>query len=104
MSYGLQQETVNRICSVFSEYPQVEEAILYGSRAKGTYKESSDVDLTLKGADLDMPVLNRIDSDLDDLLLPWTFDLSIYSQIENEALVDHINRVGVAFYRCKKKV
>ncbi len=56
----------------------LEEAILYGSRAKDTYKPGSDIDLTLKGQELDISVMNKISIKLDDLLLPYTFDLSIY--------------------------
>lgn len=47
--FGLNQETISKIQSVFYQFPEIEEAILYGSRAKGNYKEGSDIDLTLKG-------------------------------------------------------
>ena len=70
-----------------------------GSRAKGTYRPGSDIDLTLKGAGLNLKILNRISNELDELLLPYSFDVSIYSQIENRDLIDHIQRVGVVIYR-----
>ena len=55
---GLSESVVYRICAVFSRYPQAAEAILYGSRAKGTYRKGSDIDLTLcGGADLFLPPL-----------------------------------------------
>ena len=98
MNCGLPTESVDKIQNVFAKYSQVTSAILYGSRAKGNYKNGSDIDLTLKGSELDSTLLNQINNDLDDLLLPWSFDLSIYSHIETEALLDHINRVGVTFY------
>ena len=99
MKFGLKEKVLEQIQHVFSEFPQWEEAILYGSRAKGTHKDGSDIDLTLKGGSLNLEVLNQIRSKLDDLPLPYTFDLSIFSQIDNAELVDHIHRVGKCFYK-----
>ena len=96
--YGLSLPQIEKIKSVLRCYPQIKEAILYGSRAKGNYRPGSDIDLTLKGADLTLKILNRISIELDDLLLPWFFDLSIFEQIDNEELLQHIKRVGVVFY------
>jgi len=98
MRYGLRDEVVDAICNVFRDHPEVEVAILYGSRAKGNFKPASDIDLTLQGEMLNSTILNKISWELDDLLLPLTFDLSIFSQISNPDLVDHIKRVGVLFY------
>jgi len=85
-------------------YPEVEQVILYGSRAKSTYKTDSDIDLTLKGSDLNLTVINNISNEIDDLLLPYSFDISIFSQISNATLVDHINRVGIVSYEPQKSV
>lgn len=103
MQYGLNEETVNKIIDVFSKYQEVEEALLYGSRAKGVFKPGSDIDLALKGGNLNLHVLNKIGLDLDDLLLPYTFDISIYHQISNPDLIEHIERVGVVFYQRQSK-
>ncbi len=78
MKYGLSNRTLQKIQSVLSHYPQVERAILYGSRATGTYRNGSDIDLTLYGDALTHSILSRIDTELDDLLLPYTIDLSIF--------------------------
>lgn len=98
MIYGLKDEVVEAICLIFQKYPEVEKAILYGSRAKGNFKPASDIDLTLQGVLLDLTILNRISWELDDLLLPYTFDLSIYNQINNSELLDRIQRIGIVFY------
>jgi predicted nucleotidyltransferase len=95
--YGLSSSAVEKINDVFSKHRKIEKAVLYGSRAKGNYKDASDIDLTLYGR-VTFPELLRIESELDDLLLPWTIDLSIYEQIDNPALRDHIQRVGNIFY------
>ncbi len=98
MLYGLQQETIEAINQIFSHYGNIEEAILYGSRAKGNFKPGSDIDLTLKGEGLNLEQLNRINNELDELMLPYTFDISIFRQISNPDLRNHIKRVGKIFY------
>lgn len=99
LRFGLKDEIIQQLSAVFGHYPQVEKAILYGSRAKGTYKNGSDIDLTLcGGADLTLSVLYKIMNEIDDLLLPYTIDLSIFSQIDNPDVSEHIRRVGVPFY------
>lgn len=100
MKYGLPKTSVQKINAVLSHYPQVEKATLYGSRAKGNYKNGSDIDLTLHGdADLTLNVIYKILDDLDDLFLPYTVDLSIFSDIADPDLIDHIERVGIIFYQ-----
>jgi predicted nucleotidyltransferase len=92
-----------KIRAVLSRYPQVEQAILYGSRAKGNYRNGSDIDLTLRGgADLTLSVVYRILNDLDDLLLPYTVHLSIFDHISDRDVIEHIQRVGVVFYEKPK--
>jgi len=101
MEYGLKENTILRIQSVLASFPEIEEVILYGSRAKGNYKNGSDIDLTFKGKNLTLLIVGKVNEQLDDLLLPYTFDLSIYHQINNPDLLDHMNRVGKLFFSKK---
>lgn len=96
--HGLSDEVVGKICSVLAAFPEVEKAVLYGSRAKGTFKRGSDIDLTLFGEQLNYRLLSRIDWNLDDLLLPYFIDLSLFSTLNHPELIDHIRRVGVPLY------
>ncbi len=97
--FGLKESTITTISGVLARYPQVEKAVLYGSRAKGNYRNGSDIDLTLYGkTDLTLRVLYRIMDDLDDLLLPYTIDLSIFNNIDDRDMVEHIQRMGITFY------
>ena len=98
MNYGLTDEQWNKIKSVISANPRINRVVLYGSRAKGNYKPFSDVDITLVGDELTHEDLNRIILDIDDLLLPYQFDISIFHQIKNDTLIDHINRRGIVIY------
>lgn len=94
---GLTTGQRRAIGEVLARFPQVESAVLYGSRAMGRYRPGSDIDLTLKGT-IDLATLNRIALALDDLMLPLTFDLSVWEDIDNPALREHIQRVGVLLY------
>ena len=99
MNYGLKDKDIFAIKNVLADFESVEQAILYGSRAKGNFKPASDIDLTFKGAGINITILNKIANQLDDLLLPYTFDLSIYKHIQNPDLLAHIERVGKMFYQ-----
>lgn len=96
---GLSQSDVQSIQEALRRFPKVSEAILYGSRAKGTYRPGSDIDLTLKGDGLSHQDLLDIELAIDDLLLPYKVDLSLHCQIDNSRLIDHITRVGKQFYK-----
>ena len=98
MNYGLKQSTIDKINGVFSSHPRIEQVILYGSRAKGTHRNGSDIDLTIKGKLVTHSELLKLENELDDLLLPYTIDLSLLHLIEDRNLLDHIRRVGVVFY------
>ena len=98
MPYGLEAEAVARINAVFAAQPEIERVILYGSRAMGNHRHSSDIDLTLIGERLSLEQLLKIDNDLDDLMLPYKIDLSLFHMLDNPDLIDHISRVGRQFY------
>ena len=96
---GLPGPVIQKIRTVFAHYSQIKKAVLYGSRAKGAYKNGSDIDLTLRGgADLTLNVLCKIANDLDDLFLPYTIDLSIFHDISDPDMIGRIQRVGVTVY------
>lgn len=98
MNHGLSERTISLIRGVLRTFPQVEKAVIYGSRAKGNYKRGSDIDLTLFGGELTDRVQSRIYWALDDLLLPYKIDLSRFSDLRHPALIEHIQRVGLAIY------
>ncbi len=99
MPFGLRNDIIEKIQNIFREFEAVDEVIIYGSRAKGNFKPGSDVDITVKGKKLDLKIINKISLKIDDLFLPYSFDLSVFSQIENPDLIDHIQRVGKIFYQ-----
>ena len=99
MLYGLSNKTLDTLNSIFCKYPDIKQAVLYGSRAKGKFHNGSDIDLTLKtGENFTFTDLLRIGNDFDDSSLPYFVDVSIYDKLSNPDLKAHIDRVGKILY------
>ncbi|MBV5309496.1 nucleotidyltransferase domain-containing protein [Chromatium okenii] len=98
MEFGLSENVCAIVRTILNQYPAVQKAVIYGSRAKGNYHNGSDIDLTLLGDALDYDTLSAIAWALDDSDIPHTVDLSLFETIENPALREHIHRVGMVFY------
>lgn len=95
MKYGLSDATLEEILTVFRENSHVEEVILFGSRAKGTFRTGSDIDLAVKG-NLTFQEFIKLLVKLDELELIYKIDAINYQTIKSQELLDHINRVGVS--------
>ncbi|MCC5815457.1 MAG: nucleotidyltransferase domain-containing protein [Leptospira sp.] len=102
MKYGLREDTISKMHSVFNKHLSIETVLIYGSRAKGDYKNGSDIDLTIIGTGLDREIRSRVAQDIDNLNTPYSVDLSLFDQIKNEDLKKHILRVGKPFYQREK--
>ena len=101
MNFGLNEITINKINSVFENYPEIEEVVIYGSRAKGNFRNGSDIDLTLKGQNIEYEILSKINQEIDDLNTPYLFDISIFENLDSQEFLNHINRIGKTFYTKK---
>ena len=96
---GLNSKQVLEINKIFAKYEQVEKVILYGSRALGTYNERSDIDLVAIGKNIDRYIIINIKHNLEELNIPYFIDLQDYKSINNNNLIEHINRAGIEFYK-----
>lgn len=96
--HGLSEATVRKIVGVLDDFPAVERAVMFGSRAKATHKPGSDIDLALVGPQLDWRILGRIDDALDDLLLPYRFSLIQLDDRTDADVAAHIARVGIPLF------
>lgn len=97
--FGLSEEAMKWILRVIGVFPEIEEVIIFGSRAKGTYKPGSDIDFAIKGNLPDFSYPEKLRSMLEEgLYLPYFFDVLDYSKIKNPELKDHIDCVGKIFY------
>ena len=99
MQFGLNDMELQALRDVLASIPEVDEAIIYGSRARGTNRIASDIDLTLKGKALTYMQLALLDAKIDDLYLPYFVDLSLFSMLKNPDLLESINREGKVLYK-----
>lgn len=97
---GLDESELNKIIHTISKHKNVQEIILFGSRAKGNHQTGSDIDLILKGSVSHSDWLN-IMIELDELDLPYQFDLLLWNQISEPNLINHIKRVGISLFKAK---
>ena len=97
MPFGLSPSDLHQIVAIIKKYPEIEQAIIFGSRAKGNYKKGSDVDIALKGSKISADTVSNVSYLLnEETLLPYYFDVLHLEQISNPDLIEHIKRVGKA--------
>lgn len=99
--FGIYPKSYSEIIEIIEKYPSIVKVVIYGSRAKGTQREGSDIDITLFG-NISQKDLSDLRNDLEDSYIPYMFDISIYDQLNSDSLKEHINRVGKVFYQKKK--
>ena len=99
--HGLSAKTLAQIAGVLAHFPEVERVVLFGSRAMGTPRHGSDIDLALAGERVDWHTIDRIDSALDDLPTPYGFSLVILNDRLDAEVAAHIQRVGVSLFERK---
>src|SRR5690606_14984700 len=95
---GLTQRELELVKGVLRRHPKVNSATVFGSRAKGTHSSRSDVDLSVTGA-VDPLRAEGIAAELEELPLPYRFEVRAFDHISNAALKEHIERVGIVIYR-----
>lgn len=99
----LKPAELEQVCLVLSRHPSVLNATLFGSRAKGTHSQRSDIDLALAGP-IDALGAEAIAAELEELPLPYRFDIQALDNITNEPLIKHIERVGIKIYFRKDQI
>ncbi len=92
---GLSCEDIENIVKIIKHCSKVSEIILFGSRAKGNFTNGSDIDIALKGNNILLDDVLDISIELEELNLPYRFDLVIFNRIKEKALIEHISRVGI---------
>lgn len=96
---GLSEEELSTLQNVFSNFDNISQVILFGSRAIGTNRKSSDVDLAIKGEDLGINTISKLKNILEEQTkLPYFFDIIIYDHINNQELKEQIDKYGVSIW------
>ena len=101
--FGIPESDLNALLSELKKNTEINEIILFGSRAKGTFRIGSDIDIALKGRNLKLNDILDATLVVDKLLLPYKLDLVIYTRIKEPALIEHINRVGIILFKRRKR-
>lgn len=96
--YGLSETDISDVLSILQKNQKIYKITLFGSRAKGIFKDGSDVDLALMGVNLELNDILDASNEIEELLLPFKFDLIIYNRIEEKNLIEHIDRVGIVLF------
>ncbi len=96
---GLTSEQLDVLTQIFKKHPKIQAVKLYGSRAKGNFHPRSDIDLVIFGDNIDRFLISELLLDLDDSNLPYSVDLQNYSDLKNQTLIEHIDRVGVQIFK-----
>lgn len=91
---GIDQSHSDKLLEIFKNMPPGCEIILFGSRAKGSFREGSDIDIAIKGVGLNLEVRDSLLANYENLFLPWKLDIVLYAFIQETALKEHIDRVG----------
>lgn len=94
MKYGLFPKDVLLMKNVLKRFPEIQEGLLFGSRARGDYEKGSDIDIALKGAP-DIHLTSKIKEALESLPLPYFFDVVDYDHLENRDLKKEIDQEGI---------
>ncbi len=100
--HDIPESALVQITAVLARFPTVESAVLFGSRAKGTHKPGSDIDLALTGRALDWRIVGQIFDALDDLLLPYSFSLIHHDGATDPDVAAHIARVGIPIFHSER--
>lgn len=98
MKFGLTDDVIGKIQKVFESNARVDKAYVFGSRAKGNYRDGSDIDIAIKGKELTFDDVLSLNVKLDDCNLIYQIDLLDYAAIKEPVLKEHIDRVGIEFY------
>ncbi|HAO22117.1 MAG TPA: DNA polymerase III subunit beta [Desulfobacteraceae bacterium] len=100
--FGISDKSFEILLNIMKSYPQIEEAFIFGSRAKGNYKHGSDIDIALKGEKLSNDIIWDITALLNnEMPIPYKTDVLAVNDSLSSGLADHIRRVGISFYRVK---
>lgn len=100
MRFGLREEDLEYIIRKISEFDEIEAAYIFGSRAKGNFKKSSDIDIAIQGEKISFDTLSKLHYFLEDEgPMPYLIDIVNLDKTDNRELIDHIERVGVKIYQ-----
>jgi predicted nucleotidyltransferase len=99
LRFGLTKKDLESIVHLLQSKPEINKAVLFGSRAKGNFKRGSDVDIAIFGEQVNLEIVSRLSWELNELTsLPYMFDIVDYTHLPHPELKEHIDRVGILLF------
>jgi len=99
MNHGLSEDDLRYIVETVKRYPEIEKAVIFGSRSKGNFKRGSDMDIAVYGENISFDTLSSLHAALEEYSqLPYFFDIVDYTHLRNSELKEHIDRVGKVIF------
>ncbi|MCF8224743.1 MAG: nucleotidyltransferase domain-containing protein [Bacteroidales bacterium] len=101
-SFGISKQSLELILETISGFPEIERAVIFGSRAMGTYEKGSDIDLAIYGSNLKKETPLNLASRLNEKIpTPYYIDVVAPRFLDSPSLVQHIERIGKPFFTRK---
>ena len=98
--FGISRRSFHAIQEAIDATPEIEEAIIFGSRALGTARRGSDIDIAIKGNRVTPETARALSTQLNERLpIPYYVDVLSYDAIDTPAVRNHIDTHGKRFYR-----
>lgn len=101
-STGISKRFVNELQKYCSTNPSIDEVILFGSRVRGDYKRTSDIDLALSTNHLSHNQQNLIEQDIHEMPTPLKIDVVFMDRLTKENFISNIMEDGVLIYERRK--
>ncbi|HEV7350983.1 nucleotidyltransferase domain-containing protein [Telluribacter sp.] len=102
--YGISERSYGLLREAFQKYPEVEEVLIFGSRAKGTYRKGSDIDLAIKGLRCSTQTAADLAGYLNEQVpIPYSVDVVYYDGLKQAELKAHIDRVGKPLFEYSRR-
>jgi predicted nucleotidyltransferase len=96
---GLRESDIDYICQLFKNTPEVEKAVIFGSRALNTYERGSDIDVAIFGDKINFNVVAHLHFVLEEESpMPYFFDIVDYTHLKHEELKKHIDKYGIEIF------
>jgi predicted nucleotidyltransferase len=81
--FGLSETVYIKITGLIRQFPEFKKVLIFGSRARGSFKEGSDIDLAVSGKKITYKDLRKFKIAYDNLNIPYQLDLVHYETIDN---------------------
>ncbi|MDI6603821.1 MAG: nucleotidyltransferase domain-containing protein [Thermoanaerobacteraceae bacterium] len=98
MKFGFSDKLIDSLKNIFEKYPEIKKAVIYGSRARGDFKSTSDIDIAIFNEKDLSPELYL---EVDEAVGIYKTDIVEVGRLHNEKLLENILKDGIEIYKSK---